>query len=40
MHNKFLVEKNLPPIHVAVEEENLEDYFFRLIGLEQEVHYA
>lgn len=29
-----LVQAGLPPVHLMVEEENLEDYFLRLIGLE------
>ena len=33
---KFLVDKSLPPIHLAAEQEDLEDYFFRLIGMKQE----
>jgi ABC-2 type transport system ATP-binding protein len=37
---RFLVEKGLPPIHLAVEEEDLEDYFFRLIGIQPEMQYA
>ncbi|MBN2499531.1 MAG: ABC transporter ATP-binding protein [Anaerolineales bacterium] len=37
---KYLVAKDLPPIHLAVEQEDLEDYFFRLIGIQPEVQYA
>ncbi len=29
-----LVQAGLPPVHLIVEEENLEEYFLRLIGLE------
>ena len=29
-----LVQADLPPVHLTVEEENLENYFLRLIGLE------
>ena len=34
--NKLLVKAGTPPIHLVVEEEELEQYFLRLVGMEGE----
>jgi ABC-2 type transport system ATP-binding protein len=35
--NRLLVEAGTPPTHLVVEEEELEQYFLRLVGIEAEV---